>query len=223
MYIHKITIILFLIIIANIEWIFIWVNYDIFVKLQEIEKKTIVNTQKEFLEELEKGIPVHSGSISWGVPVYRELTEKKNIKEVFYDNYRGFKPHNISIPAIDTHSPIYNSNRNVESLLDKGVVNVNKNKKGIYIFWHSSSKEETPFSYIFTQIPKLKEWNIVFLDWENETRLYKYKWYSYKTPEKLDTLEDTEDKVYLITCYPFNTSFTRYVAEFEYIRTIKNK
>ena len=42
----------------------------------------------------------------------------------------------------------------------------------------------------------------------------------YKKPEKLDELKDDEDKLYLITCYPFNTSITRYVVQFEYIETI---
>lgn len=199
----KLIIIFFLILIANTEWIFIGLNYDVFAKLQEIEKQDNVNLQKEFLEDIEKGVPVH--------------LEEKEIK---YEDFFWFKPYKLNIPSINVESPVYNTNRNIEMLLDKWVVNFNENKKASYIFGHSSSKVETPYSYIFTKITKLDDWDIISLEGRDTIKLYKYKDYYYKKSDELSELEDMEEKVYLITCYPFNTSITRYVAEFEFFKEI---
>ena len=225
----KMISIFFLLVIANVEWIFIWMNYQIFAKLQEIGKQSNINYQKEYLEKIERGVPVHLENFKKddniiakrGMPVHLENNKEDKQKENTYRNFIWFKPYKINIPSIDIESPVYNTNRNIETLLNKWVVNFSENKKWFYIFWHSSSKIDSPFAYIFTKIPKLDKWDIVFLEDEYTTKLYEYKWYTYKKSDELSELEDLEWKVYLITCYPFNTSITRYVAEFEFIKKIE--
>jgi hypothetical protein len=64
----------------------------------------------------------------------------------------------MSVPFIDLHSNIINSNKNIEDNLNKGVVRIiDKTKEGIFIFGHSSSKIKTKYSYIFTRILDLEE------------------------------------------------------------------
>lgn len=206
------TIILML--IVNMEWLFILWNYEVFQKLEEIRTTKIVNNQDWYMEEYLKSPPLDFLSTDW----YIDTSSLYNI------GYDIFRPKIINIPSLWIEAPIYTTNRNIEHYLNKWVVNVDLPQKDwYYIFWHSSSKVETPYSYIFTQIGEIKKDWVVAIEWEKTTKLYKYKDTFFKKWDKLDELPWGDDVMYLITCYPFNTSIARMVVELEFLEERSNR
>lgn len=216
----KIITTIFLVLIANIQWMFIGLNYEVFAKIKEvrdINREDMLENEKNFINNIDnKGLPVYLNAYDYiGLPVDQLNESKKNINEGSPVDLSLFRPQVLEIPSIWVVAPVFNTNRDIENLLNRGVVNFSHNKKAFYLFWHSSSFVESDYSHIFTNITLLKEWNIVSLKDKDNRYIYEFKWFSYKQPEELDSLDDDEEKLYLITCYPFNTSITRYVAEFE--------
>jgi LPXTG-site transpeptidase (sortase) family protein len=124
-------------------------------------------------------------------------------------------PHRILIPAIGKQAPIIHTNIDVDSALDRGVVlyDFSGTKKSKIIFGHSSATVESPYRYIFTKITKLKKGSEIAL--ETESELYRYKIIGSKiiSPSEVSELEDAEGRLYLVTCYPFLSTLSRYVVE----------
>jgi len=137
MYIKQIIIIIWLLLIANLEWLFIWMNYDIFVKLKEIQDYKSENVQDTYIDALVLGIP---------------LDEKKIWLDIYNENYGWFNFNSLKMPSFDIDAPVITTNRGIEEALNRGVVNFSpKWKEWKYLFWHSSSKVEWPYSFIFTR------------------------------------------------------------------------
>jgi len=70
-------------------------NYQIFAKLQEIGKQSNINYQKEYLEKIERGVPVHLENFKKddniiakrGMPVHLENNKEDKQKENTYRNF----------------------------------------------------------------------------------------------------------------------------------------
>ncbi len=217
----KLIVLLFLLVIANIEWIFIWLNYDIFVNLQTLNVKKDIKKQELYVEKLKEGVSLHleknEKNTNSGVVIHLEPV----LEVDWIDKFVWFKPYRLTIPSLELESPVFNSNKNVEESLDNGVFNFSRNKDWLYIFWHSSSKKDTNYSYVFSNITSIWKGDLVFLEDDKYIKTYKYKDFYIKKPDKLDLLEDNNFSLYLITCYPFNTSIARYVVKLELVNTFK--
>lgn len=205
----KIYITVVLLVIANFQWVFILSNFERISNLKTISYAQVdVNAGKEYKTNLE-----NNGFVSI-----------ENIIINPWYNKTIITPENIKIPSINVAAPIFTAKNNYDELLDQWVVNLDVWREGKYIFWHSSAITKTNFQYIFTKITKLWKGDSVFIensDWTISE--YKYKNAFYKSPNKLEELKDSNEKMYLITCYPFWTSLTRYVVELNHNKTYDKK
>lgn len=205
----------FLLIFANFQWVFILSNYDRIKTLQNIstQKKDVLKDEK-YDEKL-----ADSGYISYS-PIISDLEEKTPLKTKINVSY-------LRIPSIDVFSPVFTTGNESEydKLLSQWVINLNLEweRKWFYIFWHSSAEEKSDYQFIFTNITKLGTGDSVYLEWEDgEVLEYEYSDAYYKNPKKLSTIHDDKNKIYLITCYPFWSDISRYVVELK-LKSIHTK
>jgi len=201
---------------------FIFSNYAQFNDLRKIRNTNVISVQDDYLNLL-SGSWVYINSIDNINNSYKKwILGNSKSKPLGLPFKTFFEPSSVIMPSIDKTAPVFNLNWNlakeeeIDNLLNKWVVSLKlKNKKGVYLFWHSSAELQSPYQYIFTQITYLKNWNIVSLEWKEETRIYEFKSKKIIQPEELDDLVWWNKKLYLITCYPFLTSLKRYVVELE--------
>ena len=190
--------------IVNFEWIFIGINSDQIFAINNLRNKGLnIQKEKSFIERFD----------------YEEKNWL-NREEVVID-FNNVTFINIISPSIDLNSQIINSNTDIEEKLDEWVVRiVDKEKEGIFLFGHSSSEKLTPYSYIFTRILDLKKWNIIWLETQEFLLIYKVTDNYIKDIDEMKELWWSK-KVFLITCYPLNTTLKRYIVEWEIFKIIK--
>lgn len=197
----KIYITVILLVIANFEWIFILSNFDNIKILKNISyEKPDIKLQEEYIKKLSQETYLNTSAISIGTS---EKTPQKT----------QISPIKLNIPSINIEAPIHTISSDFDSYLNKWVVNLKLKREGLYLFGHSSSLTKSPFQFIFTKITKMWIGDRVYIEnQDKEIQEYKYINAFYKKPEKLEELESWEDNLYLITCYPFWSTYTRYIV-----------
>lgn len=219
--------------IANSQWAFILANYAQLKEIEALDGAPIENMQETYLKAV-FWTTTGSGLVSYasasetnaiGGISAAAITNDWFIKASIYET-NVFKPIKIVLPAINQESPIVFPEGDVDGALNRGVVlfnpveDDNRPRTGTYIFWHSSSYVSGPFQYVFAKLPRLKRGDVAALESDDTVKLYELVDSYIRYPSDLSKLPDSDEKLYLITCYPLLTSYKRYVAEFKLVKTI---
>lgn len=203
-----------LLVFVNFEWLFILSNYDTLKGLIEERKSITINKQSEYIDSIKSnsGVSIHLNSLNNdGFIANNSLVDNENSYL-----WGEFQPLKLVMPSINKEAPVYQVSTNYDYYLDRGVINLKvKNKKWYFIFGHSSSINRSPFQFIFTKITYMKEWDRISIEGDRGVKIYKYIDSFYKKPDKLDEINSTDEDLFLITCYPFNSDYTRYIVHFK--------
>lgn len=210
--ISKIILLLVMNILCLSEWGFIFANYD---NILWIMKERIHTPDKkneiDYLDNLKNPDTINDSFI-W-------IDDIMNLNKLNYGWIGESNIVNVTIPSIYVDANVLTTNSVYEWLLDEYVLNLKlDDRKWLYLIWHSSSVNDSKYKFIFLNITRLWVGNKVIINYSNgKSSVYEYKNAFYKKPEKLNELKDDKNKLYLITCYPFNTSITRYVVELDLV------
>ena len=194
-----------LLLIANAQWAFIYSNYDRLKEIEKVRMADAVDVQERFIAGLEArpapGVARHPVTAEGGESVARHLN-----------------PSSISLPFISVTAPVTAAGADPDSQLDAGTVLFwtdpgEDGERSPVVIGHSSAHNKSPYQYVFTQIPKMRRGNVVALESSGSTVTYEYVRGKIVAPGDVDTLRGGKDKAYLVTCYPFLTSLSRYVVE----------
>lgn len=187
----------FLLLVANAQWAFIYANYDRLQEVEAVRAQTPVDTQAQY-------VAAFSGSVS----------------AVVFGAARGGReaPVRVALPFISKSAPVRAASDNPDAQLDEGAV-VYWTRGGEdrfsspIIVGHSSAAVRSPYMHLFTQIPKMRPGNVVGLEYSGSVATYEYVGGKVVAPGAVDDLPGGYGRAYLVTCYPFLTSLSRYVVE----------
>jgi len=126
----KLKITIFLLLIANAQWAFIFSNWTYIKKLEAISQETTRNNEKAYLEAiLYHSIESNSDKKRYiDTPQSKSNIEKNTVGESGFIKgtsaySESFTPKKITIPFIDKEAPISSTNKDIDIALNRGVVN----------------------------------------------------------------------------------------------------